>query len=282
MASDGIESGIGLYRNLKDSDLRKREICIGEGIFVVERMIDAPSLDMISVLCVPHLAEHFTKRASGRFPVIVSHTQVISDTAGFDFHRGVMAAARRPFNQPLPDFLALRPDASRIILCTRVSELENIGSIIRSGRAFGFDALVLGPGSCDPFNRKAIRVSMAGCFMMPILEADFANAAGILRARGFILVAATTSERARSIQSMMKVCDGAGVSRRVVESNGIGERFDPGAKYAIVFGSEGSGLGEEELRACDLEVTIPIDTRADSLNVGVAAGIFLHYFGKYG
>jgi TrmH family RNA methyltransferase len=277
--SDDMKHGTEYFYDLKDADLRKRGICIGEGKLVVERMIDATSFEVVSVLCTPNLREHFTGRSLGRFPVIALGEDRISGIAGFDFHRGVMAAARRPVSVSLSDFLASHPDASRFVIVSRITEVENIGSIIRSARAFGFDALILGPGSCDPFNRKAVRASMAGCFTLPILETDTADAVKTLRLHKTTLLAATTSGRAIPVTSLFSY-PGKLPSLNTGETV-VAYPFDPARKCAIMFGNEASGLSEEEIRLCDLEVTISMDRRADSLNVGVACGIFLHYLGKY-
>ncbi len=270
------------YKSIKDSDLRNRGICIGEGRFVVERMIDASCLELVSVMCTPALAGYFESRVSGRCPVYAISGDAISAIAGYDFHRGVLAAAVRPSDIGLAEFLDSRPDASRIVIACRVREVENIGSIVRSARCLGFDALIAGEGSADPFNRKAIRASMAGCFAIPILGTDLAVAAGVLKARGFSIVAATTSERAIPVSSLFRSDRAESPLRPRLDASAVPDACDPDGKYAIVLGNEESGLDEREKGLCDTEVTIPIDRRADSLNVGVAAGIFMHYFGKYG
>jgi tRNA G18 (ribose-2'-O)-methylase SpoU len=285
MKESKLPGDISIYMNLRDANLTEAGICIGEGQFVVERMIRARSIEPISVLCTGNLEKRYSDMACGRFPVIIASESRMSSIAGFPFHRGVMAAALRPERISLSDFLDSNPAATRIIVCTRVSEVENIGSIIRSGRAFGFDAVLIGAGSCDPFNRKAIRCSMAGCFYLPVIETDFGNAAIALRRHGFTLVGTTPDDHSIPLAqfagegSLRVATDAGSVSGNTDSSNA--KVFDRRGRYAIVFGHEGSGLSADERSMCDIEVRIPIDAAADSLNIGVAAGIFLHYFGKY-
>jgi tRNA G18 (ribose-2'-O)-methylase SpoU len=250
-----------IYARLRDRDLAAEGICIGEGRFVVERMIAAPSLSVISVLCTAELVPHFNVLARGRFPVTAASGSGFAAITGYGFHRGVLAAAQRPLPADLGEFLRSRPDARRIAICASVSEVENMGSIVRSARAFGFDALVLGPGSCDPFNRKAVRGSAGGCFYIPFMHTEATAAARFLRANGFTVIGATPDAEALTIDALLR-------------PRGTDP---PDRRYAVMFGHEGSGLDDTELAACDVRARIPIDPAADSLNVGVAAGIFFHY-----
>ena len=73
-----------------------------------------------------------------------------------------------------------------------------------------------------------------------------------LRDHGFTLVALTPAEGAESIDDL---------------------RFDPEERVALVLGSEGPGLTDPTMRACDRRVAIPLAGRVDSLNVGAAAAI---------
>ncbi|MGH2551927.1 MAG: TrmH family RNA methyltransferase, partial [Thermomicrobiales bacterium] len=59
-----------------------------------------------------------------------------------------------------------------VVMLDGVSDPGNVGTIIRTAAAAGVDALVVGPGSSDPYSPKAVRASMGSLFAIPILEAD--------------------------------------------------------------------------------------------------------------
>ena len=55
------------------------------------------------------------------------------------------------------------------------------------------------------------------------------------------------------------------------------ETFRRPPRVAILFGSESVGLADRWLRLCDRRLTIPMHPGTDSLNLAVAAGIFVHH-----
>jgi len=83
------------YRDLRDRDLRREGLLVAEGRWLVERLL-ASGWEVLSVLCAPRFAEHFLRLAAGRCPVRTADEQLLAPVAGFPFHRGVLAAARRP------------------------------------------------------------------------------------------------------------------------------------------------------------------------------------------
>ncbi|MBN1698103.1 MAG: RNA methyltransferase [Spirochaetales bacterium] len=248
------EEYITLFSRLPDRELQKERIIVGEGRLVAERMLDC-GLEMICLLTTDSLAGHFTRRAGSRCPVIVRPHPEIASIAGYPFHRGVLAAAVRPAHPVLGEYIKKNPGVRKLIICSRLSETWNLGSIARSAAAFGFDSLVLGVGSCDPFSRKALRVSMGAVLSLSMISIGEAAECGSLRGMGIHLYAAGTSRAARPL-------------------------FDsvPRSPYALVFGNEYEGLHASWIGCCEEELTIPVSGEVDSLNVGVAAGIFLAYF----
>jgi tRNA G18 (ribose-2'-O)-methylase SpoU len=245
-----------IFKDMNARELRKEGILIGEGRLVAERMLSS-CLAMKAVLCTEELADHFIDRAGGRCPVIVRTASAIEEIAGFHFHRGVLAAAERPRIPDVGEYIGINPDITNPIICPALSDVENLGSIARSACAFGYDTLIIGDRCCDPFSRKALRTSMGAVFSLQILRIGRPEESGPLRKRGYHLFAATTSPHALPLGDVT-----------------------PPARYALVFGHEYAGLDEAWLSLCDAELTIPVSRKVDSLNVGVAAGIFLYYFSR--
>jgi tRNA G18 (ribose-2'-O)-methylase SpoU len=251
---DGWNDGwLEVYRNLKEKDLKRDGIFIGEGRYVVERMLKA-GCDILSILCLPEYAGYFTGLSGNRVPVIEKSKSELVRITGFRFHRGILAAARRPDFPDMSTYVATLPQKAALVVLPSISEAENIGSIIRSASAFSLNGIVIGPGCIDPFSRKAIRCSMGAVFTIPVaVFTDHQTAITILHQHGFHITGTTPS------------------------SEGIPlEGFHFPQKSAIVFGHEADGLKPPWDNACDTYLNIRISNSVDSLNVGIAAGIVLY------
>ncbi|TFG62096.1 MAG: RNA methyltransferase, partial [Spirochaetales bacterium] len=266
-------------KNLKDRDLRREGILVAEGRFLTERFL-ASGWQVSLLACLPHLEQEITALAEAYAaggqapcPVEVLTREKMEDLAGFPFHRGVLAAGPRPEFSTLPEFLTRQPDASRIVICPDLSDAENLGSIIRSAAAFGWDAVVTGSRCTDPLSRRVLKVSMGGVFSLPLIEAGGKSTAGIsaadeLKAAGFTLAGSA-----------------APGAHTDYHDNSSGqpfplEDFTRPRKIALVLGGEAYGLAPPWASRCDSFITIPMAAAVDSLNVGVAAAIIMHRLQK--
>lgn len=257
----GEAEGLGLYRCLRDRDLRREGLLVAEGRWLVERLL-ASSWPVLSVACAPRFAEHFRRLAGGRCPVLITPEEELASVAGFRFHRGVLAVGRRPELPSLEAFLSVLPGdaAGALVLCPQLTGEYNLGSIVRTAAAFGALGLAAGSRCCDPLSRRALKVSMGAAFSLPLLAlGDEERAATKLRRAGFQIVGASPSPRASPLGP-----------------------FQPAARVAVVFGEEAEGLGNPWEARCDELLAIPMSGGTDSLNVAVAAGIFLYSLGGHG
>jgi tRNA G18 (ribose-2'-O)-methylase SpoU len=132
-----------------------------------------------------------------------------------------------------------------------------MGAMVRICAAFGVDAMVLGERCCDPFLRQAVRVSMGTIFRLPLVRSS--NLLNDLRRFreefGVELAATVLAEDAEPLDQATRP-----------------ERF------GLLFGNEAQGLDDQYVRACDRRITIPMRLGTDSLNVSVAAAVFLYQF----
>jgi tRNA G18 (ribose-2'-O)-methylase SpoU len=173
---------------------------------------------------------------------------------GFNIHRGCLALVERPTPLAVDEVIA---SARRVIVLDGVTNADNVGGVFRNAAAFGADAVVLSPDSCDPLYRKAIRTSMAAVLRVPFARSsEWAADLERIRAAGFMLVALTPSETAESLDAFAARAGGS--------------------RLALAFGAEGSGLSPGVMSTADAAVRIPIAGNVDSLNVAVAAGIALY------
>ena len=164
----------------------------------------------------------------------------------FELGPGVMervASTEAP--QPLLAVVGLRrwnvpADASLVLVADRLADPGNAGTIIRSAEAAGADAVVLTPGSVDPFNPKVVRASAGSLFRVPVVEARIDEVA----------------------------------LRRLGTSSHHGDVYtdvDLVAPVALVIGNEAHGLPEDA--PVDGWVTIP--SSVESLNAAMAATVLL-------
>ena len=225
--------------------LESEGLFVAEGRTVVRRLIEEGfnqgRLDLDDLL------------ATLDAPVYVADQAIVNDITGFNFHRGCLALARRPASTTSIDALS---SASRLLALEGVANPDNVGGLFRTAFALGADGMLLDAASGDPFYRKAIRTSMAATLRLPFARVtDWNGALASLRSRGFHLAALTPAPDATPIDDV-----GRELHERVI----------------LMLGSEGAGLSEAAIAVADVRVRIPVDTRADSLNVVVAAGIALH------
>jgi tRNA G18 (ribose-2'-O)-methylase SpoU len=251
----GEAEGLALYRNLRDRDLRREGLLVAEGRWLVERLL-ASGWPVLSVACAPRFAGHFRRLAGERCAVLEVSEEELASVAGFPFHRGVLAAGRRPELPGLEAFLSVLPGtaAGTLVVCPQLTGEYNLGSIVRTAAAFGALGLAVGSRCCDPLSRRALKVSMGAAFSLPLVAlGEEEQAAAELHRAGFRIVGASPSPRASPLGS-----------------------FRRPARLAVVLGEEAEGLGEPWEECCDELLAIPMPGGTDSLNVAVAAGIFLY------
>lgn len=245
------------YCNLKAANMKRhRELFVSEGTKLVERLI-ASDFATDSVLLNEKRVPEWGPRIPDDIPVYVVSEEMGKEIVGFSFHVGVVAVGRRKPNPRLEDVLPR--DAARLTLAVLpwCDNPENLGAIIRICRGFGVDVLLLGHGCCDPFSRRVLRVSMGTAFKLPIIESrDLAADMQRLHDEWQVEFAATILDP---------------TSPPLHEAT-RSERF------GLLFGNEHAGLADEWIARCQQRLTIPMSGDTDSLNVAIAAGIFLHHF----
>jgi tRNA G18 (ribose-2'-O)-methylase SpoU len=244
------------YRELNQRNLtRQSGLFIAEGDKVTERLI-ASRFPVDSLLVEADWAERLEPRLLPQTPIYVAERNLLKATIGFNFHRGVLGCGRR-LAGPSIDEIANASDYRRatILVCPDVQDPTNLGSINRSAAAFGCASLVLGSQCADPFSRRVLRVSMGAALHLPIVESrDLAADLDVLRRADFTLVATVIDPTAEPLAT-----------------------FQRPEKLALLLGSEGHGLGPDWLSMCDRRVTIPMQLGIDSLNVAIAAAVFLYH-----
>jgi RNA methyltransferase, TrmH family len=133
-----------------------------------------------------------------------------------------------------------------------VQDPGNLGTIFRSGEAFGAGGILIGENTVNPFNPKVIRASAGSLFRLPFVRTNLLELQAELRARG-IAILATSSHKGTVL---------SGTNLR--------------SQVAVFIGSEGAGLPRDLMAGVDEVVVIPHSRQVESLNAGVAASIVLY------
>ncbi|ANH39769.1 Putative TrmH family tRNA/rRNA methyltransferase [Nocardioides dokdonensis FR1436] len=242
------------YRDLRDVQLRKdleaeHGLFLAEGEKVVRRALES-GFDARSFLMAPRwldgLADVLDRSGA---PCYVLSEQLAEQVTGFHVHRGALASLER---RPLPSVESVLAGARSVLVLEDVVDHTNVGAILRSGAALGFDAALLAPRCADPLYRRAIKVSMGAVFTLPWTRLpEWYDALPDLSARGFTTVALTLAPDAVPVEEAVAGLD----------------------KVALVLGSEGHGLSERWQESADRRAIIPMHEGIDSLNVAAASAV---------
>lgn len=140
-----------------------------------------------------------------------------------------------------------------LVVLDGVTDVRNFGAIARTCSCAGVDALIIGTRGGAAVNGDAIKASAGALHSLPVCKVDnMQNALRYLRESGIKLVAATEHTQRNYTQADMTL------------------------PVAIVMGNEEKGIYEENLKLCDEQVRIPMVGTIESLNVSVAAGVFVY------
>jgi tRNA G18 (ribose-2'-O)-methylase SpoU len=183
-------------------------------------------------------------------PVFTGENDVINKIAGFNVHRGAIAAMHRP---PLPAPSSLLAGARRVVVLEDIVDHTNVGAIFRSVAGLGADAVLVTPRCADPLYRRAVRVSMGTVFQVPWTRIDpWPESVPALQQQGFTVAALALGEHS------------VGLDELVAEDH---------ERLVLILGAEGDGLATSTVEQADRVVRIPMAGGVDSLNVAAAAAV---------
>ena len=249
------DEGLQVFSTLTEAQLRmelepEKGLFIAESPKVIRVALDA-DWEPTALLCErKHItgdAKDIVERLPSRVPIYTGSRELLAELTGYKLTRGVLCAMRR---KPAPVVADVLKDAHRIVVIEAVTDTTNIGAIFRSAAALGIDAVVLTSDSCDPLNRRAVRVSMGSVFLVPWTWLD--GPASKLKDYGFRTAA-------------MALCD---------DSIALDDpRLKQEERLAVIMGTEGDGLPHQTIEEADYTVRIPMAHGVDSLNVAAAAAV---------
>lgn len=245
---------VKMFTSLTEAQLRnKQDETLG--LFIAEspkviRVALAAGYMPIAILCE---RRHIDGDAAdiigqcGDIPVYTGSRELLATITGYTLTRGVLCAMRR---KPLPSVENVCEKARRIVVIDGVVDTTNIGAIFRSAAALGIDGVLLTRTSCDPLNRRSIRVSMGTVFLLPWtwLDRDIAS----LKLLGVKTVAMALTDNSVPLDYPPLLAE---------------------PRLAIIMGTEGDGLSQSTIHSADYTVRIPMHHNVDSLNVAAASAV---------
>ena len=164
--------------------------------------------------------------------------------------QGIMAVVEKP--ELSPDRF-LDKGGGNFIVLDRLQDPGNIGTILRTADAAGYELAIVMKGTADVFSPKAVRAATGSLFRMPVVFMD-------------------------SVDELMEFTRAAG--KKLVATCFDTDRYyyDENLKgnIALIIGNEGSGISRELIECSDLKIKIPMHGNIESLNASVAAGILMY------
>ena len=229
-------------------------LCVAEGIFHVGEALAAGAVDYL-IYAPGMLASEFGRELvagaeKDGVPTYAVTPEVMASVAGKDNPQGLLAVARQHMAR-LDDLSAATHPW--MIALVAPQDPGNVGTILRTIDAVGASGLLLLDGGVDPWHPSAIRAGMGAIFRIPVAAATWEQ---------FIAWAGREAYR---------LCG--------TSAHGRGDYRDAGfytPPVILLLGSEREGLSDEQSAACDVLLRLPMHGRVRSLNLAVAAGVFLY------
>lgn len=141
----------------------------------------------------------------------------------------------------------------KVIALDQVQDPGNAGTIVRSAKAFGYDAVLFSNNSVDIYNDKFIRSTQGYFFTIPFFSVNLTESLLRLKENGHTLIATHLSSNSKNP-----------------------EQINSNTKLTLILGNEGNGVSDEVLNISDENVIIPMVKYVDSLNVGIAGSILMY------
>ena len=221
---------------------------LAEGDLVVARALDA-GCTPVTAFCDIDDPPAVVDRFGDDVTVYGGRREVRSEGMGLGVPLSIVALFLRP--TPLPESALI--DCGRLVAIEAVDNPVNVGTVVRSAVALGWDGLLLDRTSADPLARRALRVSMGNTFVLPFARTEsLLDVVHAARARDTLVVALTPADDAIALDTLRPAAD-----QRVL----------------LLLGSERAGLSAELLAAASVRAAIPMQPGVDSLNVAAAAAI---------
>lgn len=250
---------IKLVRKLRTRKGRTEESAfVAEGVNLVSELIEGGhEIDFLVI------SEGFESGKGERFDAIKAYiekpeTQALKVSKPVfdglsDAEHGIEVMAVVKATHLTTDYIDSLPDESCILVCDRIQDPGNMGTMIRTAVAAGYGAVIALPGTVDVYSPKVLRATAGMVFEIPIIYAD--NEEEIASA------AKRTGRR---------------IAVTVPDGGEIYYQEDLSRRIMLVIGNEGNGISEKIDKMADIRLSLPMKGNIESLNAAVAAAILMY------
>lgn len=159
-------------------------------------------------------------------------------------------------NSPKFNEIDLDSESLKLVLLDGINDPGNLGSIIRTAAALGYDGIYMSLDTVDVYNDKSIRATQGAVFKIPFFYEDLTKVVSKLK-KHCITCYGTILDKAKDL-----------------------EEIKPGKKYAVSFGNEARGMSEKLMQQMDQNIKINMSNEVESLNVLSASSIVLYVLPK--
>lgn len=228
-----------LYKKIKSLQKKKyREI---EGAYIIEgkKLLEEAQRSNVEILHLITDERFFYEGAT------VFSNALFKELSYMENSEGILAVVKKKQNFQLHD---------QILFLENINDPGNLGTILRTAEAFGFQSVILSHSSCDIYNAKVVRASMGSLFRLHI---TYENLDILDDLKDYKKIATSLENTSKSIYESV-----------------------PGSKMILIIGNEHNGITEEMKQYVDEFVIIPMQGENESLNVGIAAAIAMFYYAK--
>ena len=254
------DTSISVYVSLSEPQLRHYRdpdggIFIAESCKVIGRALDGgmkPESFLVNAAVFEKEEVNVLLARAGEVPVYRAPADVMESITGYHLTGGILCSMTRPELPTASSILDLSAPKSRIAVLENIVNPTNVGAVFRSAAAFNIDAVLLTEGTCDPLERRAMRVGMGTMFQLPWTYIGREDVCGTLRSLGYKTAALALVDDSFPLDSPIL-------------------KDEP--RLAVLIGNEGNGLTAETIDSADYKVIIPMSHEVDSLNAAAASAV---------
>ena len=254
------DTSIDVYVSCSEPQLRHYRdpeggVFIAESCKVIGRALDGgmkPESVLVSAAVFDKEEVASLLARVGDVPVYRAPSDVMEKITGYHLTGGILCSMTRPELPEASSILDASAPRSRIAVLENIVNPTNVGAVFRSAAAFSIDAVLLTEGTCDPLERRAMRVGMGTMFQLPWTFIGKEDVCGTLRSLGYKTAA------------LALVDDSLTLDNPVLKDE---------PRLAVLIGNEGNGLTEETISGADYKVIIPMSHEVDSLNAAAASAV---------
>lgn len=240
------------YEKLKDKAFRRQEQkFILEGRHLVE---EALKTDLVEIIMSTD--EEYLKSIGDSVETFLVTDAIIAKLSSTKNPQNILGIAKMFTNDLRVIKNIVKEEKSSLVMFDEINDPGNLGTLIRTAAALGYDGIILSKNSCDIYNDKTVRASQGSIFKTKIVYADLLEAIPYLKEKGYKLIGTSLKDASKL------------------------EDANPTEKFVMCLGNEARGISDAVLNLMDQNVKLTMYNDVESLNVMVAGSIIMYELKK--